>query len=88
MKCIKQSWISIAQVLIQPYLFYILHYKSRIKPMDTMSFQDWKILPRSWIDLEAAKAVKAETKVETITLSRTNNNCETTCCCYSSFAPP
>ena len=38
---------------------------SRIKPTDIVSFQDGKKLSEFWINLDAAKAVKAKTKVET-----------------------
>ena len=33
--------------------------------MAIVSFEDGKIISKSWIDLEAAKAVKAKIKVET-----------------------
>ena len=32
--------------------------------MDIVLFQDGKILPKSWINLEATKAVKAKTETE------------------------
>ena len=39
---------------------------SRMKPIDIMSFQDGKKLPKSWIDLDTAKVVKAkQNEVET-----------------------